>query len=260
MLDKAAMDSSAASTTLAPAIARIRATYLQHCGDIERLIPTGPATDLGVFGISLGQRHAQVLDELLQPLSALLGDANGRRDDPCQGSHFALAGVGGYGRGAVALRSDLDVRILTSHEKHSSAFAEAFLYALWDMGVTVGHQVVTIDNLMEDARQDLPTATTLLDWRHVAGDQALSDRLWQRAATGLFAPSELPSFVERLEREIDERHGRFGASVYLLEPDVKNGPGGLRDLDVARWAAKARYGVGDLDALVRVGALVAREA
>ncbi|XXX81312.1 [protein-PII] uridylyltransferase [Sorangium sp. So ce134] len=241
-------------------LAELRAAYARERAALDRAVPSGPtpAADPSALGVALGRRHARLLDDLLTRLFHLLRESGspGR----AAWDAVAIAGVGGYGRGAVALRSDLDVRILARDAQRASAIADALLYPLWDMGVTVGHQVVTIDDLVEGAREDLPTATSLLDWRHVVGDASLSESLWQRAATGLFAHSELPRFIERLGKEISQRHERFGGSVYLLEPDVKNGAGGLRDLDVARWAAKARYGVGEFDALVRFGALVAREA
>ncbi|WP_437819287.1 [protein-PII] uridylyltransferase [Sorangium sp. So ce1078] len=241
-------------------LAELRAAYARERAGLDRTVPSGPtpAADPAALGVALGRRHARLLDDLLARLFHLLRESG----SPSRAAWdaVAIAGVGGYGRSAVALRSDLDVRILARDAQRASAIADALLYPLWDMGVTVGHQVVTIDDLVEGAREDLPTATSLLDWRHVVGDASLSESLWQRAATGLFAHSELPRFIERLGKEISQRHERFGGSVYLLEPDVKNGAGGLRDLDVARWAAKARYGVGEFDALVRFGALVAREA
>jgi [protein-PII] uridylyltransferase len=237
------------------ALAAPRAAYARGRAELDRAVAAVLCgrEELDAVGVALGVRHAQLLDEVL---SSLFGEV--RKGVRCD--EVAVAGVGGYGRGAVALRSDLDIRILARDVRRASAVADALLYPLWDMGVAVGHQVVTIDDLIEGAREDLPTATGLLDWRFVAGDRGLSEALWQRAAAGIFAHSELPRFIERLRREIDQRHERFGGSVYLLEPDVKNGAGGLRDLDVARWAAKARYGAGELAALVRVGALVAREA
>ncbi|WP_437580531.1 [protein-PII] uridylyltransferase [Sorangium sp. So ce887] len=241
-------------------LAELRAAYARERAELDRTVPSGPtpAADPSALGVALGRRHARLLDDLLARLFHLLRESG----SPSRAAWdaVAIAGVGGYGRGAAALRSDLDVRILARDAQRASAIADALLYPLWDMGVTVGHQVVTIDDLVEGAREDLPTATSLLDWRHVVGDASMSESLWQRAAAGLFAHSELPRFIERLGKEISQRHERFGGSVYLLEPDVKNGAGGLRDLDVARWAAKARYGVGEFDALVRFGALVAREA
>jgi len=205
------------------------------------------------LGLPLGRENARLFDHLL----ASIFDAAAISP---QEWNVAVAGVGGFGRGAVALFSDLDLRIVGTDLSRAAELTDALLYPLWDAGVSVGHQVVRIEDIVEEARSDLPSATSLLDWRHLAGDEELSRSLHRRAAAGVFAPSELPRFMERLQEEVAERHGRFGGSVYLLEPDVKNGAGGLRDLDIARWAAKARYGVSELSDLVRLGVLVAREA
>ncbi len=97
--------------------------------------------------------------------------------------------------------------------------------------MSIGHQVATIDDLIEAARHDLPTATSLLDFHRLAGDAQLARRLEERAFAGLFSEGALPDFFQRLSSEVDERHRRFGDSVYLLEPEVKSGAGGLRDLE-----------------------------
>jgi [protein-PII] uridylyltransferase len=187
---------------------------------------------------------------------------------------LCLAAAGSYGRGAVALRSDADVRIVVARSTSRDAaekFVESLLYPLWDAGLSVGHQVIEADEVLTLAQQDLATATSLLDLRALAGDRSLVTSLLGRAFTGLFDGSALTAFIERLEDEAAARHARFGASVYLLEPEVKSGAGGLRDLDGARWAARARFRVGDDVAvgiesqgtwgeLVRLGVLVPREA
>jgi [protein-PII] uridylyltransferase len=227
-------------------LARERAALLQRIPSAES--PSSP----GELGVALGRKNARAFDALLTALFELYAERST--------AAVVLAGVGSYGRGAVALRSDVDLRVLSRDERAAAAFAEALLYPLWDMGVSVGHQVVSIEELVEAAREDLPTATSLLDWRHVAGDGSLSEALRYRAQAGVFAHSELPRFIRRLSDEVAQRHARFGGSVYLLEPDVKNGAGGLRDLDVARWALKARYGASELEDMVRVGALLPREA
>ncbi len=210
--------------------------------------PSTPEHESG-WGLELGRVVARSYDELLRPVFAA-----------AEGRPVAFAAVGGYGRGAVALRSDLDVRVLARSVDEAERVVDAVLYPLWDAGFAIGHQVLLLGDVVELAREDLATATSLLDWRHLAGDRALSDEVVWRVSGSLFAASELGHFAERLGEEVARRHERFGDSVYLLEPDVKNGAGGLRDLDVFRWAGHARYGAGEIGALVRVGALVPREA
>ncbi|MFO0587586.1 MAG: [protein-PII] uridylyltransferase [Polyangiaceae bacterium] len=224
---------------------------------------TGAASGLSpldavAIGGELGRRNAAAYDELL---SRLFAGMAARSQDRAAWSGVLFAAVGSYGRGAVALKSDIDVRLIASRPERASAAADALLYPLWDMGISVGHQVAAIDDLLDSARTDLPTATSLLDLRPIAGDTAPFDELRRRSTSGLFAHSELPRFVERLSTEVAQRHERFGGSVYLLEPDVKNGAGGIRDLDVVYWALKARFGFGEPRELVRrVGILVQREA
>jgi [protein-PII] uridylyltransferase len=224
----------------------------------------------GEDGLSLGVRHRRTLDRLMNALYASASAATGGG-----APHLCLAAAGSYGRGAVALRSDADVRIVVpprSKERDAvETFVEALLYPLWDAGFSIGHQVLDPDDTLALAQNDLATATSLLDLRAIAGDGTQVASLLERAFSGLFDGSALAAFVERLEDEAAARHGRFGGSVYLLEPDVKSGAGGLRDLDGARWAARARFRVGDDLAdgrdtqgtwgeLVRLGVLVPREA
>lgn len=229
----------------------LRARYAEKRARLHDCLPAPGRPGAGDIGAELMRRNAAIGDELILEIAE---GASARADE------VAVAAVGAYGRGLLALASDLDVRILVDDVSRAEGVVDALLYPLWDAGVAVGHQVVRADDLLEQAKTDLPTATSLLDWRHLVGRAALSEDLLQRAAAGVFAPGELGRFMERLQEEVTERHQRFGGSVYLLEPDVKNGAGGLRDLDVARWAAKARFGTGDEGALVRLGVLVPREA
>ena len=214
----------------------------------------------GVRGLVLGQEHAAFIDSLIARAYAGAEKRVGAL------SSFAVAAVGSYGRGAVAMGSDADVRLLTGGRKARAAaekFAQAFLYPLWDTGLPVGHQVVDVEDALALAHKDLAAATTLLDVRHVCGDRELVERLLARAWDGMFAESALGNLVDRFEEEVTARHTRFGGSLYLLEPEVKSGAGGLRDLDVVRWAARARFRVPTQNTwqeLVRLGVLVAREA
>ncbi len=234
-------------TRAAPPLGAELRVYLQrHRDALAAPLDQAPAPvsgGLGEDGQRLGVRHRKMLDGLM---SALFAAASATLGEPAS---LCLAAVGSYGRGAVALRSDADVRILVPPRSKSrdaaSKFVEALLYPLWDAGVSIGHQVIDPDEVLSLAQNDLATATSLLDLRAIAGDRTLVVSLVDRAYAGLFDGSLLGVFIERLEHEATTRHERFGQSVYLLEPDVKSGAGGLRDLDGARWAARARFRVGE---------------
>jgi len=152
----------------------------------ESLPSEGRPCDLTRSGLVLGRILARGYDQLLAPLFARV---------PSRGA--ALAAVGGYGRGAVALRSDLDVRILVKNPADAEAIVDAVMYPLWDATFAVGHQSLTLADAMDVARDDLPAATALLDYRLLAGDRALSDELIWRASGSLFSSSELGRFYVR---------------------------------------------------------------
>ena len=226
-------------------VARVAAAVRGHWDALEaRLTPRGSPRPAGPQaatedGMRLGQERSTILAGLLSELFAS-ASALAEVKDP-----IALAAVGTFGRGAVALRSDVDVRLVVrpgSKSRDAAArLADALLYPLWDAGLSVGHQVIDTSEALELAQTDLATATSLLDLRLIAGDGSILSEIEERAYAGLFSEGELPRFVERLEEEAAARHARFGGSLYLLEPEVKAGAGGLRDLDIGRWAARARY-------------------
>jgi [protein-PII] uridylyltransferase len=231
----------------------IKAYLFRHKGDVERMIRAAGAD----AGLPAAIRFSKTYDGLLSSLFNALESALGK-----EGSWqpVGLAAVGSYGRSSLAYHSDLDVRLIsTARVDKVRPIAEALLYPLWDAGLSIGHQVVTPSDMLELAKNDLPTATTLLDWRHVTGDRAASDKMLDRAFEGLFGIGSISKFLERLATRAVERTDRFMGSVYLLEPDVKNGIGGLRDLDIAHWVARARWRVTDLSQLIRLGVLLPRE-
>jgi [protein-PII] uridylyltransferase len=237
-----------------PTLASELKTYVvRHRGQIETLVRSaGPEA-----GLPAAVRYSKVIDGLLCALFRAL-ETSMSADGTWQ--PVGLAAVGSYGREELAFHSDLDVRLISSAKVEKvRPVAEALLYPLWDAGLSIGHQVVTPNEVIELAQTDLPTATTLLDWRLVAGDRAVSDKLVDRAAEGLFGIGNISKFLERLAKRVTDRSERYGGSVYLLEPDVKNGIGGLRDIDVACWAVRARFHVKTLKELVRIGVLLARE-
>ncbi|MDP9034160.1 MAG: [protein-PII] uridylyltransferase [Myxococcota bacterium] len=222
----------------------------------------------GEDGLALGRMNALFLETCFRDAFHVAA-----RSVRLSSSGVALAAVGSFGRGAVALRSDADVVLVMDPRvvspRDAASFAEALLYPVWDATLAVGHQVVSASDVIGLAQTDLATATELLDLRFLAGDEVLLRDLIAHANEGIFGEEDIESLIARIEAETEARHQRFGGSVYLLEPDVKSGAGALRDLDGIRWVARARYRVGDAESgsslgpwgeLLRLGVLVAREA
>src|SRR5262245_34316136 len=232
--------------------AELKIYVSRHRSTIEQMV-RGAGPDAGQ---PAALRYSKVLDGLLGSLLSALESTHEDGPWPLLG----LAAVGSYGREEPAFHSDLDVRMITNvRPERVRPIAEALLYPLWDAGLNIGHQLVTVNEVLEMAQTDLPTATTLLDWRVVTGDRTLSEKMLNRAFEGLFGIANIGKFLQRLATRVTERSERYGGSVYLLEPDVKNGIGGLRDIDVAHWAARARFRVSTLKELVHRGVLLARE-
>lgn len=207
-------------------------------------------------GRQASAHYAKALDGLL---CALFGAVRAVANEHQQWHDCSLSAVGSYGRGTLAYSSDLDVRLLGTSTEATGRVAEALLYPLWDAGFAIGHQVVTIEQTLQLAAQDLPTATSLLDWRGIAGDDQLIKELDDRAFSTLFGIGTVERFLSSLAESVKSRTRRYGDSVYLLEPDVRNGTGGVRDADVLHWIARARWRTRTLKDLVRVGVLIPRE-
>ena len=210
-------------------------------------------------GVITARSHARALDGLLSALYCASNAATRALASEPQG-RIALVAVGGYGRSTLGLNSDVDVVFLCddSNDPFVGALAEGLLYPLWDLGVDIGHAVRSVEETLRLAREDIRTTTTLIDFRRVAGSGSLLDELERGAREQVFEPY-LMEFLAALEQDTATRHRRFGGSLYLLEPDVKQGRGGLRDMDVAEWAARARWGARNEQDYVRTGALLARE-
>ncbi|HEX2675859.1 MAG TPA: [protein-PII] uridylyltransferase, partial [Polyangiales bacterium] len=209
----------------------------------------------GGAGLRLSRRHAAIMDSLLVQLFQ-----GALACTPGASSNVVLGAVGGYGRQLLAWKSDLDIRFITvGSTKALGKQVDAVLYPLWDAGMSIGHQVVSVADVVEAARHDLPTATALLDLRVLAGDARIAAALSERAYATLFSEARLPKFLDRLEAQTEARQQRYGDSVYLLEPDVKSGRGGLRDIDCALWAARARFRTSDLKELEKLDLLSARQ-
>lgn len=203
----------------------------------------------GRGGVALARKHAQIADRLIR---TIFEPARAK----CSDLPLLLGAVGGYGRGLLALGSDLDLCFVTTASREAVAdCVDAMLYPLWDAGIQVGHQIVHPAEVSQDAAEDLSLATELLDFRPLAGDLYLQGALKERLYAGIFSNERIGAFVGLLESGALKRHEKYGDSVYLLEPDVKNGAGGLRDLDSALWATRARFGTNQLAELSRAGVI-----
>ena len=141
-------------------------------------------------GIELARRHSKIMDGLLTTFfPAALATVDQTKKQPL----VLLAAVGGYGRQVLGLKSDLDVRLLTTESPENvRPLAEALLYPLWDAGLSIGHQVMTTSEALAAAKYDLPTATALLDLRPIAGDESLGRDLEERAFAGVFGEESCP--------------------------------------------------------------------
>jgi len=176
------------------------------------------------------------------------------------GEHLSIMAVGGYGRGEMAPQSDVDIAFITPirNTPWCEQVIEAMLYYLWDLGLKVGHSSRSLDDMVRMAKQDLTIRTALLEGRFLWGDQNLydlaRDRFWKEVVKG----TERQFIAEKLE-ERDARHKRMGDSRYVVEPNVKEGKGGLRDLHTLYWIGKYIHRVRSASELVGAGLLTPAE-
>jgi [protein-PII] uridylyltransferase len=165
----------------------------------------------------------------------------------------ALVAVGGYGRSELMPGSDVDIMVLlaTAEDQATGAKLEGFLTRLWDIGLEVGHSVRTLQECHDTARNDVTVATTLMEARLLCGSITLFQDMREQVGPGQVWPS--PEFFAAKLREQEERYARFDDAVYNLEPNVKDGPGGLRDGQTIAWVFKRHFGSDRLVDLVARG-------
>jgi [protein-PII] uridylyltransferase len=176
------------------------------------------------------------------------------------GERIAILAVGGYGRGEMAPHSDVDIGFLTPFKQTvwAEQVIESMLYSLWDLGLKIGHSSRSVDEMIRQAKADLTIRTALLEARFVWGDQALYVEASTRFDAEVVAGSAKQFVAEKLA-ERDVRHERMGDSRYVVEPNVKEGKGGLRDLHTLFWIGKYVNRVRSVAELVDAGLLTAQE-
>src|SRR5271168_5395430 len=173
---------------------------------------------------------------------------------PSETEHMAIIATGGYGRGLMAPGSDIDLLFVLPYKQTAwgESIAEAILYCLWDMGLKVGHATRSIDECIRQAKADMTIRTAILEARFLLGDRALYDELLARFDKQV-VQGTAAEFVAAKLAEREERHRRGGQSRYLVEPNVKDGKGGLRDLHTLFWIAKYVYRVREPEEMIDAG-------
>ncbi len=173
---------------------------------------------------------------------------------PTAGERIALLAVGGYGRAEMAPCSDIDLLFLTPYKTTpwAESVVESMLYMLWDLKLKVGHATRTVKDCLRLGREDITIRTALLEHRYIAGDSRLAGELKERLWSDLFRGTA-SEFVEAKLAERVERHRRQGGQRYVLEPNVKEAKGGLRDLQTLYWIAKYIHRVERAEDLVGLG-------
>ncbi len=173
--------------------------------------------------------------------------------------NLALVAVGGYGRGELHPGSDVDILILLGEraiEQHRSGL-EDFLTFLWDIGLEVGHSVRTVEDCAREGAADITVATSLMEARLLIGALDLFEQM--RAVTGPDRIWPDAAFFEAKQRERQQRCHRYNETAFNLEPNIKEGPGGLRDMQMIGWVAKRHFGASTLQELVSHGFLSPNE-
>ena len=192
---------------------------------------------------ALVQARAELIDQVLTRVWRDYFSAK----DP----NIALIAVGGYGRGELHPGSDIDILILlrnADQERYREAL-EMFVMFLWDIGLEIGQSVRSIDECVAEAKQDITIATNLIEARHLAGPIELFDTLRHETGPDRIWPSR--AFFEAKWDEQIRRHHKYDDSAYNLEPNIKEGPGGLRDIQMIGWVAKRHFNADTLHDLVK---------
>jgi len=214
----------------------IRTALKQASGQLEKMfVDNAPIREL-VNG------RAALVDALLQSLWKRHIDE--RMD-------VALAAVGGYGRGELHPASDIDLLILLGQEddEELAMALSSFITLLWDIGLYVGQSVRTLQECREEAKKDITVATNLMEARFLCGNSELVDQMLDQTGPQKLWPSDL--FFKAKWREQQRRHLKYDDTAHSLEPNVKEGPGGLRDMQMIGWVAKRHFCVPSLSGLVK---------
>jgi [protein-PII] uridylyltransferase len=211
-------------------------------------------------GLACAQRLSLAEDTLIQTLYRIVTEYRYPLVNPSQGERIAVCAVGGYGRGTLGPQSDIDLLFLRPAKQTpwGEQVVESLLYFLWDCGFKVGHATRTVDECVKLAKTDMTIRTALLETRFILGDEPLF-QTFQSAFQDQVVKGSAAEFVAAKLSERDARHKKQGSSRYVVEPNVKESKGGLRDLNTLFWIGKYVYQVDTEAELVTKGVFTRRE-
>ena len=205
-------------------------------------------------GRRCAERLCRLEDEIISLLFEFARKHLYQSQNPSEAERMAVIATGGYGRGLQAPGSDIDLLFLLPYKQTAwgESIAEAILYCLWDTGLKVGHATRSVDECIRQSKADMTIRTAILEARFLLGDRELYDELITRFDKEVVR-NTAPEFVAAKLAEREDRVRRSGQSRYLVEPNVKDGKGGLRDLHSLFWIAKYVYRVREPDELIKQG-------
>jgi [protein-PII] uridylyltransferase len=237
------------------ALAHLKAAFAGARGAVQAQAEAG-----AMHGLAAANALSAIQDVLIQVLYDFATKHFYYAQNPTQAERLVIVATGGYGRGQMAPFSDVDLLFLRPYKQTAwgESVIEFILHMLWDLGLKVGHATRSLAECVRLARQDSTIRTALLEARYLWGEHALFENL-RKTFWSEIAAKTGQEFVEAKLGERKQRHLRQGESRYLVEPNVKDGKGGLRDLQTLYWIGKYLYRVDDAADLVAHGVFTADE-
>ena len=214
----------------------------------------------GADGLDTARLLCAVQDEVIHALYDYTTTHVIRARNPTEAERIAIVATGGYGRGVMAPSSDTDLLFLRAYKAspHTESVIEYMLYAMWDMGLKVGHAFRTPNECVKLAAEDVTIKTSLLDARFICGDEVLATDMFELFQKEAVKGKDALFIADKLA-ERDGRHARHGDARYVVEPNLKEGKGGLRDLQTLYWITKHMYGGVTLEDVMRNGPFTEHE-
>jgi len=255
IIDRRVLDETLADADRAEAARRLKAALAEGRAEIARRLDERPYA-----GTETAAAYAFLTDQIVRLAFDHVTLRLHPLANPTTSERLLLLAVGGYGRGEMALHSDVDLAFVTPWKdtRWTETVTEEILYLLWDLGLKVSQSSRSVDEMMRMSAADQTILTATMEGRYVWGDEAVYDdvhaRFWKRVgAAGIRA------FAKEKLDEREARHQRMGDSRYVVEPNVKEGKGGLRDLHTLFWIGKYAYRLQNAAGLVDVGLLTSPE-